>query len=443
MKHLITLAMVGTALQFAGCAEKTKREAVAPVATKTVSAENWVAPKVHNIADKAIMDKSIGGMVEEGALAGAVALVYKDGKEVYFGAFGMANRETGETMKRDTLVQLYSMSKPITSVAIMQQYEQGKFKFDDPIAMHAPEFANLKVYAGKDENGKMILEEPRRPVTVADFLRHTAGLASGGDGEVAKMLAAADPGNWSNTLPEFAEKLGKVPLLYHPGDRWLYSAASDVQAFLVERLSGVPYDKYVQDNILTPLGMSETSYYVPEEKRHRMAIRYRVSDAHTSKAVGKQEGESINTKHWPMKPGGFGFVSKVDDYMTFAQMLLNGGTHNGTQILKPETIKLMATDHLPDTVGDRSWLPSKGQVGFGVNLAVRTDPPKTMDEDYGIVGEFFWDGYASTLFWVDPKTNLTAVILVQSIPIHSVKVHKRFRNAVYGVPERDAFIPAD
>lgn len=434
MKKLIALAVLGAAIQLGGCANQY---GASPADQNTTTTNR----QDHNIADKAIMDASIGGMVDEGALAGAVALVYQDGKEVYYGAFGMANRETGETMKRDTLVQLFSMSKPITGVAIMQQYEKGKFKFDDPIAMHAPEFANLKVFAGLDEDGEMILVEPNRPPTVADFLRHTAGLQSGGDDTpVGKIFAELDPPNWDNTLSEFAEKLGQVPLLYHPGDRWLYSPAADVQAFLVERFSGVPYDKYVQDNILTPLGMDETSYFVPEDKRHRMAMRYRVSDAHTSAAVGQEEADSINTKHWAMNPGGFGYVSKVDDYMNFARMLLNGGEFNGHRILKPETIRLMATDHLPDTVGDRSWLPSKGQVGFGVDFAVRIAPPATVDEDYGVVGEFFWDGYASTLFWVDPKSNLAAVILVQSIPIHTVKVHKRFRNAVYGVPERDAFI---
>jgi CubicO group peptidase (beta-lactamase class C family) len=289
------------------------------------------------------------------------------------------------------------------------------------------------VFAGVDKKGKAVLESPKRPISVRDITRHTAGFAGGGDTTIlGKMVREANVLDKNNTLKQMSEKLAKLPLAFHPGEQWAYGVSVDVQAALVEKLSGVPFDQYVKANILDPLKMNETRY-VPVDK-DRLAAVYRREDGHLNRVpdslilVG-----SVNEKDYPLKPGGFGLTSTVDDYMTFARMLVNEGTFEGATILKPETVKLMSTNQLSDSVTQRMWLPSKGQVGFGIDFAVRLRPPVDETEKAGTVGEFFWDGAASTLFWVDPANELTAVLFVQIFPF-SNELHKVYRDAIYGVP---------
>jgi CubicO group peptidase (beta-lactamase class C family) len=349
----------------------------------------------------------------------------------------MADREASRPMRRDALVQIFSMTKPITGVALMTLYEQGKFQLDDPIARYIPELANLRVYAGKDSVGAPVLVAPRRPVTIRDLTRHTSGFAGGADDPgVGPMFAAADPLNRSNTLAQMAERLGRVPLLFHPGERWAYGPSVDVQALLVERLSGVPFDRYVRQHVLDPLRMSETRYFVPEADRARLAAAYQRRPDGTLTRMPDSVAFAFNTHHWALTPGSSGLTSTLDDYMRFARMLLNGGELDGVRILRPETVRLMATNQLSDSVTERSWLPTKGQVGWGIDFAVRIRPPASAAENSGVVGEFFWDGAWSTLFWVDPVNQLTAVLFVQLIPFDGVGLHKGFRDAVYrpGVP---------
>ncbi len=373
---------------------------------------------------------TLSDLVEKGKVAGAAALVYEDGQEAYFGAFGMADREAGVPFKRDTLVQIYSMTKPIAGVALMTLYEKGLFSLDDPITKYVPELGNLKVYAGGNEDGTLILEEPARVPTVLNFMQHTAGLGDGGNTPVSAIYRSIDPTNWNNNLSQVAERLGQIPLLYEPGTRWRYSDAVDIQALMVERLSGKPFDQYVQEVIFDPLGMNEITYFVPTDKRHLMAGLYATQRDGSLKRIPNEQAHRFNIEQQTLTPGSFGFVSTIDDYMKFARMLQNEGEFDGVRILKPETIALMATDMLAEDVRDRWWLPSKGQVGFGLDFAVRTAPPVDTDEHYGVVGEFFWDGFASTLFWVDPVNDLTAVLFVQVIPF-SNEVHNAFRDAVY------------
>jgi CubicO group peptidase (beta-lactamase class C family) len=330
------------------------------------------------------------------------------------------------------------MTKPITGVALMTLYEQGKFQLDEPVAKYVPELANVRVYAGSDPSGAPVLVSPHRAMTIRDLTRHTAGFANGIDTPgVGPLLSAADPMNRSNTLTQMAERLGRVPLSFHPGEKWAYGPSVDVQALLVERISGRPFDRYVEEHIFTPLRMRETRYFVPESDRARFAALYQRSDSGVLTRVPDQSARAFNTNHWPLTPGGFGFTSTLDDYMRFARMLANGGELDGARILRPETVRLMATSQLPDSVTERSWLPSKGQVGFGVDFAVRIRPPASAAENNGVVGEFFWDGAASTLFWVDPVNQLTAVLFVQLVPFDRVHLHKSFRDAVYG-----PFVPA-
>jgi CubicO group peptidase (beta-lactamase class C family) len=383
------------------------------------------------------IDTTLQDFVDRGQIAGAEAIVFKDGQEVYYGSFGYADREGQRLMSRDALIQIYSMSKPITGVALMQLHEQGLFQLDDELAVHLPEFANMKVYAGDGADGAPILEDPRRPMTVRDITRHTAGFGEVDNSSLGRILAAADPMNWDNTLPEMARRLGSVPLAYHPGERWLYGPAADVQAYLVEKLSGVPYEQYAREHVLDPLGMRETSFYVAPELQARRAAEYQLSDAGVLTRTPDEVAFRFSSAQWPMDPGGFGWTSTIDDYAKFARMLLNDGEFDGARILAPETVRLMATNHLDDAITDRSWLPSKGQVGFGIDFAVRLRPPVDSDENPGEVGEFFWDGRDSTLFWVDPANDLVAVMLVQLIPFDRIGLHRSFRRAVY-----DAIAPA-
>ncbi len=382
--------------------------------------------------DRAKIDAALGALVDSKALVGVSALVYQDGHEAYFGAFGQSDREAGKPMTRTTLVQIFSMTKPIAGVALMTLYEAGKFKLDDPLSKYAPEFANLRVYAGIDTHGDVIYEAPRRAVTIRDITRHTAGFYGGTDHSVVgEIYRAADPGSANNTLEAEAKKLGSLPLLFQPGSRWLYGPSVDVQAFLVERLSGMPFDQYLERTIFKPLGMVNTRYVLRPQDRVNLAAMYEWHEDGTLTRVPDDAAFEFNSRNWPLKPGSFGLLSTLDDYMRFARMLQNRGELNGKRILKPETVRLMATDAMPKEVTDTSWLPSKGRVGFGIDFAVRTLPPIDSTEASGAVGEFFWDGAADTLFWVDPVNNISAVLFTQYRPFGKVPLHKAFRDAVY------------
>jgi CubicO group peptidase (beta-lactamase class C family) len=379
------------------------------------------------------LDSTLQSYVNSGNVAGISALIFEKDQEVYFNAFGFANQEKQIPMDRNTIVQIYSMTKPITGTALMTLWEEGKFQLDDPLEKYAPEFANMKVYQGVDEKGEMILVDADRPVTIRDITRHTAGFPNRNDiPGLSELVAEKDARSVENTLTQMAEKIGSTPLWFQPGTQWEYGQSVDVQAFLVERISGIPYGEYVQEHVLGPLKMNTTRYVVPSEDLNRFSAAYQRTAEGELTQMLDSSAHAFNLKKWPLTPGGFGLTSTLDDYMTFARMLVRKGEINGTRILKPETIELMATNHLPDSVTVRSWLPSKGRVGFGIDFAVRTDPPATVEEMNGIVGEFFWDGAASTLFWVDPKNELVAVLFVQLFPYDGIGLHKNFRDAVYG-----------
>lgn len=390
-------------------------------------------PPVINRDAKSRIDNMMKSYVESGKTMGLSALILEKGKEVYYNAVGYADKEANIPMNRNTIVRIFSMTKPIVGVALMTLYEKGKFKLGDPLSKYAPEFSNMKVFVGTDANGNPILEPAKRPITILDITRHTAGFAGGGNSVLGTMVRKAEIFNRNNTLAEMAKRLASLPLAFHPGDQWAYGPSVDVQAYLVEKLSGKPFDQYLQEIIFNPLKMTHTGYYVPESERKNFAAVY---NRNRETGILARQPDStanlLNTNHWTLKQGGLGLTSTIDDYMKFAQMLLHLGQLNGVRILKPETVKLMAANHLSDTISKRMWLPDRGQVGFGIDFAVRLAPPKTEEENNGIVGEFFWDGALSTLFWVDPKNELTAVLFTQLNPYDQVKLHNSFRDAVYG-----------
>jgi CubicO group peptidase (beta-lactamase class C family) len=419
-RSLLLAPVLAAALALAGAAPAIAKAAPASPATTTLR------------LDPARIDRTLARMVADGRAAGASALVWKDGREVYFGTAGYADREAKRPMRRDTLVQIWSMTKPVTGTAFMQLWEQGRFGLDEPLAKYLPEFAGVKVFAGVDSTGKPILREPSRPILIRDILRHTAGFAYGDGPTLAeKMFVAANPLDLDNDLPTFGSKLATVPLLFDPGTEWSYSAAVDVQALLVEKLTGMPFESYVRQHVLDPLKMRDTAWTQPEERYGRLAATYfKGPDG----KLQRQPDEVIRRANFTPRKltmGGAGLVSSLDDYMRFARMLLNHGSLDGARILRPSTVKLMSTDQLDPRITERRWLPGKGSGGFGMDFFVRTGRPRTTAENRGAVGEFFWDGAASTLFWVDPANRLTAVFFVQSMPFDGT-LHRDIRRAVYG-----------
>jgi len=413
---------------------------VLPVVTLLVAscggghAESTGAADADNgLVDPARIDEVLGGYVARGDLIGVSALVYEDGREAYFGAFGQADREGKRPMRRDTLVQIFSMTKPITGVTLMTLYEQGLFDLDDPLSKYLSEFEGVKVYDG-GEGDEARLRAPSRPPTIRDILRHTAGFGSDDSrytNWAAERFRAIDPGNRDNTLEELTKKLAGLPLFYDPGTHWIYGISVDVQARLVEVLSGKPFETMMRERVLDPLGMTETQYVLRPDQRQRVSALYTRNPDGNFTRQPDDEALAFNRQDWPLKPGSSGLTSTLDDYMRFARMLGNGGELDGVRILKPETVRLMATDAMPATVVDRSWLPNKGRVGFGIDFAVRIAPPASQAEASGAVGEFFWDGAANTLFWVDPKNHLTAVLFLFYRPFGKLEIQKDFRDAVY------------
>jgi CubicO group peptidase (beta-lactamase class C family) len=379
--------------------------------------------------DKKRIDAALAAMIADGRAAGTSALIWQDGREVYFGAAGMADRAAKRPMRRDTIAQIYSMTKPVTGVALMQLWEQGKFRLDDPLAKYLPEFAHMQV---ADKDGT--LRPASRPILVRDILRHTAGFSYGGDGKEPADIAfnKADPLGLDHDLTEMGKRLGQVPLLFDPGQEWRYSAAADVQALLVEKLSGQPFEQYVRQHVLDPLGMHETGWTKPQDRLPRFAALY-LRAPEGGHLVRQDDATTRRVNFSPRKltPGGFGLVGPIDDYMRFARMLLGQGELGGVRILRAETVKLMSTNQLDPAITERSWLVGKGNMGFGFDFAVRVGPPKDAQESRGTVGEFFWDGAASTLFWVDPVNRMAVVYFAQTKPLDG-KLHHDFRQAVYG-----------
>jgi CubicO group peptidase (beta-lactamase class C family) len=383
--------------------------------------------------DRNRIDAALKQMVAANRVAGASALVWQRGAERYFGAFGFADREAKRPMVRDTLVQIFSMTKPVTGVALMQLWEQGKFGLDDPLANYLPAFGKVKVLAGTTgADGKPALRDPARPITIRDIMRHTAGFSYGmRDTAADKIFHDVNPLALTNTLEEFGAKLATVPLLFDPGTQWSYSAAVDVQALLVEHLTGEAFEPHVRRTVIEPLGMKDTAWTQPQERLARFAATYGPGPGGTLTRAPDEKTRALNFAPRKMTMGGAGLGSTLDDYMRFARMLLGRGALEGTRILSPDTIRVMSTDQLDPRVTERSWLPGKGSVGFGIDFAVRVAPPKDAKENRGAVGEFFWDGAATTLFWVDPVNDLAAIFFVQVMPFDGT-LHHDIRQAVYG-----------
>jgi CubicO group peptidase (beta-lactamase class C family) len=374
--------------------------------------------------------------VDKGVIPGAVVLVARGGKVAFFDAFGFQDREKRVPMKPDSIFRIASMTKPITSVALMMLVEEGKIQIDDPLSLYLPEFKELKVGVEKlaPETGKpqLSLEQPRRGPTIQDLLRHTSGFTYDvfGDSLVKRAYQAANVRNSSQTLAGFTSRLAELPLAYHPGTTWEYSVSTDVLGRVIEVVSGVPFDQFVSDRVLKPLKMTSTGFFVSESDAGRLA------EPQIDSTIGTRPVRLDVTKKPSFPSGGGGMVSTAADYARFSQMLLNGGELDGARLLSPHTVALMTADHLPPGIpiglggqfGSLKPDLEDGQ-GFGLGFAVRV--AEGHNPYPGSVGEFYWVGATGTVFWVDPKERLVAILMIQ-LPLTQTRHYRSLiRNLVY------------
>ncbi len=312
---------------------------------------------------------------------------------------------------KDTIFRDYSMTKPVTGVAMMILYEQGKWLPSDPISKYIPEFAHLKVQKGVDADGKSILVDPDHAPTMRELLTHTAGFAYGAGKTPADAMYRDLKVMQSKNLQEMIDRLAQIPLLYQPGQGWLYSSSMDIQGYIVEKLSGKSLPEFMREHIFEPLGMRDAGFFVPEEKRQRFATLYNVGSQ--GELIAGTPGDYAAEP--TMASGGGGMVSTAEDYFRFASMLANGGELDGKRVLAPSTVKLMTSEHVPDALltGEFGIGMSVIRPGFawGYDCAVIFDPEKANLSDGK--GTFFWDGAAGTWFFVDPTNDIVFVSMIQ------------------------------
>jgi CubicO group peptidase (beta-lactamase class C family) len=374
------------------------------------------------------IDKFAQELIDNKKTGGIVVLIARGGKVIYHKSFGFADIESGTKLTTDYLFRLRSMTKPITSVALLSLYEQGKFKLTDPLELYIPAFKDVKVFEGFDKNANMILVEPKRKITIQDVFRHTAGFSYGfGEGPVDKAYQGAGiEFRKLESLTELVEKLAKLPLLYHPGEEWVYSFAHDVQAYLVEYFSGMPFDKYCIEKIFKPLGMKDTVFGIPSEYASRFPTVYGPAEKGDGiipiEKSDDPNGYAYYTKH-PF--GGHSLSSTAMDYFKFGQMLLNKGELNGVRILEKKTVELMTSNHLPKEIPGIMMLSG---VGYGLGVSYVFDVANS--GNLGSVGLFGWGGSATTEFKADPKEDMVYIFFTQYMPTDFDFVSK-FQNLVY------------
>lgn len=358
------------------------------------------------------IDKTLQSWVDSDKYSGIVNLTYSDGEIVHFKAYGYKDLETQAPMATDTIFRIYSMTKPVVSVAIMQLVEQRKIQLDSPITDYIPEFKQLKVYV--DGN----YQTPREPITLKHLLTHTAGFSYGWTDHPVD-LAYKEINLLRNNIngsDDFIKKVSKAPLIYHPGEKWHYSIATDLIGILVERISDSSLEEYLKQNIFDPLKMKDTGFSLPRSKKNRFCTNYRnVEDR-------LEVEDSFEDSHYylekPYHSGGGGLLSTAEDYLKFAQMLLDGGTYKGKRMLKKETIDLMTRDHLVDILdnpndpwSEHSFELSDPNFGLGFKLTVVKDP----NDGKPLTKQYSWNGAAGTEFWIDPVECLINITLIQKM----------------------------
>jgi CubicO group peptidase (beta-lactamase class C family) len=380
--------------------------------------------------------------IDTGRLPGCQWLVARHGEVVQRRSLGLMDAERGRPMRDDALFRIYSMSKPITSVALMMLHEEGRFGLNDPVSAYIPAWKDQMVWAGGSGDA-MRLERPRQPMTIRHLLNHSSGLTYGGvllapgqvpdpvDGAYQRLNVGTRNGD---TLDTLIDKLGQVPLRFHPGEAWCYSFATDVCGFLVQLLSGLPFERFLQQRIFEPLGMHDTFFTVPADKLDRLAALYRF-DAGKTRLLTESADNSAWARSQVLHSGGGGLVSSLSDYHAFCELLRRGGERGGVRLLSPRTLAMMRVNHLPGdqdltqrAVDSFSETLHQG-VGFGLGFAT------TLSEARAGVpggGDFYWGGLASTIFWVDPREDLVAIFMTQLTPSRSYNLRGLMKSVVYG-----------
>jgi len=409
----LSLALLLTSAGYAQTAKKAPPVAALFPQVKPESV-GFSSPGLKNL------DKAMGDIIEKQHLAGMVTLLARHGEVVQHKAYGYQDLDKKTPMQLDSIVRIYSMTKPIAGTALMMLYEEGKWQPSDPIAKHIPEFANLKVFTGMDGNGKPILVEPNHPPTMAELMSHSAGFTYGifGNTPVDQMYRTDNPLE-APSLQSMIERAAKFPLLYQPGEKWVYSIAVDIQGYLVQKLSGKPFPQFLEERLFAPLGMKDTGFFVPEEKLSRVATIYGWDTAKQA-LVPEPRDPAISTMPG-LASGGGGLYSTAADYLLFAQMMANGGELNGKRYLKASTVATMRTNVLSEAAlnskSGSGVVRSQGAnglqpgLGFGYDFAVLSDPVGLKSS----VGKntFWWWGVAGTWFWIDPTNDVVFIGLIQ------------------------------
>ena len=381
----------------------------------------------------------IENYIAPGKIAGCQVMVARRGTAAYFKSFGDMDRERARPVQEDTIFRIYSMTKPITSIALMTLYEEGRFQLNDPVHRFLPAWRDHEVWV-RGEGADMVTRPPASPMTMRHVLSHTSGLTYG-----ALLDADPHPVNGvyqelgvrrsdGETMTSFAEKLSRVPLRFDPGTRWLYSLATDVCGCLVEVISGQKFEDFLQQRIFEPLGMTDTAFWVPESKINRFAANYqRAADKSLQLIDDPLTSSYLTAPSFPS--GGGGLVSTTTDYAKFCDMLRLRGSANGEEIIGSRTLALMIKNHILNSadlrqtaIGSFSETAYEG-VGFGLGFAT------TLDEiSSGTIGagDYYWGGAASTIFWVDPVEDLYAVFMTQLMPSATFNFRGQLKNIIYG-----------
>jgi len=364
-------------------------------------------------------------LVDEKQVAGLVTLLERRGKVVHFNAVGVQDVRKSDPLQKDSIFRIYSMTKPVTGLAMMMLHEEGKWRLDDPISRHIPELARLKVYVGKNDDGTPKLEDAKRPMTMRELMTHTGGLGYvlNPNNPVDKLIIDGNILNSAAPLKAMIDGLAKTPLLAQPGARWSYSIAVDVQGYLVEKFSGMPFADFLRTRVFEPLGMKDTAFYVPKEKLSRFALVHQ--GAGPNLAVDENRPDPVVV---PLgASGGGGLFSTAADYARFCEMLLQGGQLNGVRLVSPRTVEMMRTNHVnPDAL--KTMAPG---TGWGMDFQVVMDAAAAGDSVSN--GTFSWFGIAGTWFWVDPVEDLAFVGMVNHANLQTTRaIHGLSRSLVYG-----------
>ncbi|WP_315765471.1 MULTISPECIES: serine hydrolase domain-containing protein [unclassified Bradyrhizobium] len=386
--------------------------------------------------------------VDSGRFPGTQLLVYRRGHVVHMSSIGLADVERNVPVKDDTIYRIYSMTKPITSVAFMMLFEEGKVALDDPVAKYIPEWKNLGVFVAGTAPA-FVTRPPARPMQIVDLLRHTSGLTYGfqqrSNVDAAYREAKIGAVEKAGTMQSMIADLAKIPLEFSPGEAWNYSVSTDVIGYLIGKIADQPFEQFLKERIFDPLGMSDTDFHVPAAKAHRLAACYSADAGgglsfHAAERKGGltlQDDPATSTFLSPPDfiSGGGGLCSTSSDYLTFCRALIKGGELGGVRLLGPKTLQLMTSNHLPGGVDlpamSRSMFAEAAYngIGFGLGFSVTMDPAKTLIP--GSAGEYAWGGAASTAFWIDPAEELITIFMTQVLPSSAYPIRRELRTMVY------------